>query len=302
MNIVDRLNASMGLLTEKQKSIVRCMLADTGGMCYKTLAEFSREAECTEVTVIRLVQKLGFDNFASLKNAFRAYMKEGFGERREQFAQSASESKFSHDSTDARAMVEYIANTESKSFNEVIADIDYDAIVKAAKEIIAKRSVFIYGRGPSKVAADFLRYRLSLLGIRTFSINPEDVDEVQNALNRVSDEDLSIFITFPMYYTPIINIAQYEAKRNVKMIAITDCATAPICSVCDIKILTAMPIDSALLFYSYASTFFTINLIVTAVRALSGSKHSQDVFDLPRSDTISKSELLNIIKPEFYHF
>ena len=222
MNIIQMLENSMPLLTGKQKQIAGFMLKNPNEMCFITLKDFSHQVGCTEATAIRFCQKIGFESFSDAKNSFR-----------EVLAQSSFESRgvmnrklyaYTYDAIENEDFVKKQIDLERKYFNDLMDNLDLEKADAMVDEILAADAVYIVGRGTSFAVAELMRRRLALFGVRAFVVNPEDTTSLQSAVNGISDKDLFIFLTFPMYYLPILNIARYVKEHGAKVIGYPDSA------------------------------------------------------------------------------
>ena len=59
------------MLTRKQKQIVTYIRDHPGEVCYLPLKELSQKVGCTEVTLLRLFQRLGFGGYSDFRREYR---------------------------------------------------------------------------------------------------------------------------------------------------------------------------------------------------------------------------------------
>lgn len=269
MNIIQTLENSMPLLTGKQKQIAGFMLKNPNEMCFITLKDFSHQVGCTEATAIRFCQKIGFESFSDAKNSFREVLAQNSFETRSVMNKRLY--AMTHEAIENEDFVKKQIDLEKTYFNNLLENLDLEKADAMVDEILAAHAVYIVGRGTSFAIAEFMRRRLALFGVRAFIVNPEDTTALQSAVNGISNTDLFIFLTFPMYYLPILNIARYVKEHGAKVIGYTDSADSLLIKHCDHYLLTGEMEKGH--YYSYASfmMFFSIMLTILQVKTKDSS-------------------------------
>lgn len=220
MDSVQILKDKYGDLTRKQKAIADYLLANPEAVCYITLKELSQRTSATEVTILRMCKKLGFDSYIEMKKSFRDHTQRLIKGLSEPNYFIPSESLTAPEEK-IRLMRQICLNEYNRS-TEFYQSVDLDGVFRAARLILAAKYVMIVGQGISKIVADFFYSRISPLGINSALIDPMDMDDVQASLAKLKQGDLVIAISFPRYCTPVHNIAQYAESRGAAVIAITD--------------------------------------------------------------------------------
>lgn len=276
MKIEQYLKDSMPLFTEKQKRIAEYMLGNLSKMSYITLKELSQIIGCTEVTILNFCKKLGFATFADMKNAFRASIMQD----ENSLVSDMGGIKYPMNTEDKASLETHLKDVLSYETNSIIAlseSIDLGSIKKIAQHLVYARIVYLGGRGTSLDVADFFRRRLSSLGLNAQLIDPEDLSSVQSSLNRMSKDDVFVFVTYPMYYSPLINIAGIAHSYGAYIVAITDKKSAPISEFCNDQIATGS--IGGGYYYSFSHAMICTGLISTAVQYLiqdRGQQHTAD--------------------------
>ncbi len=263
MKIDQILKESMSGYTGKQKRIADFMLSDLNRMSYITLKELSRNVGCTEVTILNFCKKLGFSTFADMKNAFRAnQMQKDYVSLSDagnvQFPMNGGAE------VSLEKHLDDVLNYEKNSIAAIAENLDYSKIKKIAQRIVDARIVYTAGRGTSMDVADFFRRRLSSIGLNAQLINPEDLSSVQSALNKMSKDDVFLFITYPLYYSPIVNIAEIAQSYGSYTAAITDKEGAAVSKYCDDIIATGKVGGGY--YYSFSHAMIYASIIITAVQ------------------------------------
>lgn len=259
-------------LTRKQKAIADYLLANPEAVCYITLKELSQRTSATEVTILRMCKKLGFESYIEMKKSFRDHTQrliKGLSEPNyilPDESLTAPEEKI-------RLMRQICLNEYNRS-TEFYQSVDLDSVFRAARLILKAKYVMIVGQGISKIVADFFYSRISPLGINSALIDPMDMDNVQASLAKLKEDDLVIAISFPRYCTPVHNIVQYAEYRGAAVISITD-------SLEDSPAVTKNSLNflcetSTKVFYNSLSLpFALVNLIASGIVLEMGSEYSR---------------------------
>lgn len=212
-------------LTSRQKEVADYMISHPEDICYVTLKSLSERLSVSELTILRMCKKLGFDNYIELKNAFRIHT--------QNLVKNSSNSNFfvldmpfSKQGDKEELLQQICVNEMAKSTNFYSA-LDGKKILKAARKIIDAKNIFICFHGVSRIMADTLYLHLSHLGIGCSYIHPEDMDNVQANLVRMKPGDLLIGISFPKYFTLIGSITDYAEQKGVDIVTITDSLNSP---------------------------------------------------------------------------
>ena len=261
MNIVETLKNSMPLMTAKQQHIAGFMVNNPSEMCYISLKDFSSQVGCTEATAIRFCQKLGYASFTDAKNAFRSIQA---AKAEERFSVSGAYGAAGASVAVNEDFIKKQLEIEKEYTDALFSEIVLPQLEAIADEIQSAHTVYIVGRGTSYSVADFMMRRLSLFGIKAYAINPEEMTSLQSSINRLSPKDLFIFMVFPVYYLPIINVARYVKEHGANVIGFTDSSDSLLTKHCDQCLLMGDMHKGH--YYSYASIMIYFNIILSMVQ------------------------------------
>ncbi len=220
------INKNYHNLTKKQKEILNMLLSNPEGVCYVSLSELSRNTRVSEVTILRMCKRLGFQNFVELKQAFRVHT--------ERLVKNFLETSYfsldlpSAERADREGVMQQIldgARTQSAAFYDTLQK---EKILKTSRLILQAKTVLICGQGVSAVVADYFYRRLSPLIPNAIAVRPEDMDNVQANLIKLRPGDHVIAISFPRYYAAMRSIVQFAEYRGANITAITDDRNSPV--------------------------------------------------------------------------
>ncbi len=213
-------------LTRKQRVIADFLLANPEDICYISLKDLSSRTTASEITILRMCKKLGFEGYMDIKNAFRQHT--------QQLVKKLCEPDYfvpdmpSAEQSDKIDLLRQICQSDYTNFSDFYNIINIDDIFKTARQILKAKTVLICGHGISKIITDFFHHRLNALGINAIPLSPEDMSNVQAHLTRLQPGDHLIAISFPRYYSPIHNIAKYAEYKGATVTAITDSLMSPV--------------------------------------------------------------------------
>ena len=275
------------MLTRKQKQIIQYILDHPAEICYISLKELSRRAQCTEVTLLRLCQRLGFSGFGTFKQEFRRCYEEYF---------RAAPSPVPADTRDSRRTQQLlicICQRETQHIGAYLATVDLEAVVRAARMIAGSEYTLLLGRGLSKSIIEFLSYRLSLLGIRTIVVNPDEINSLQGRAETVDCHTTVVAVTFPSYMEALPAFLRQASEKGAQIISITDEPSSPIAPCADTVIYC--PMARGLIYLSYASVMEAVNLLAHSIaieRGVGHQKHKEAELDKLRS-SVPETEAAN---------
>lgn len=271
MELINAIEKNYMDLTKKQRDIADYMLANPESICYISLMELSKRTASSEVTILRLCKKLGFDNFLDLKKAFREHTKQVIKNLKgtdlivPDVSLSKPGNKF--------RLLRKIGDQEYESSRAFYKGLNYEMVLKASESILNANEVLIFGNELSAMLGDFLYRRLVMLGIRVSMIHPEDMDHVRASLSHVGARDLLVAITFPQYYRPMRNIVRYAEDKGAAIVAITDCLESPAVTENSLNFLCR---SSTKLFYNSPTLpMAIINLIASGIIIQMGPKYER---------------------------
>ena len=269
MDLYQNIEKFYSALTSRQKEVADYLISHPEDICYISLKSLSERLSVSELTILRMCKKLGFENYIELKNAFRIHT--------QNLVKNSSNSNFFildmpvSKPGDKEELLHQICVYEQAKSTNFYSSLDCKAILQAAGKIISAKDIFICFHGISKLLADGLAMHLSRLGIGCSYIHPEDTDSVQANLVRMKPGDLLVSISFPKYFPVIRSVAEYAEGHGVEVIAITDSPNSPAVSKNSLNFICN---TSTKLFYNSLSLpVALINLLASGVVIEMGAKY-----------------------------
>lgn len=248
-------------LTRRQKELLDLLLANPEGVCYATLKELSERCGVSEVTILRMCKRLGFDSFVELKQVFR--------EHTERLVKNNTEATFfslnlpaAERGDKAEALRQIMENGRQQS-NRFFDAVPEEKLLKTARDLIAARTVLICGQGISGLVAEYLYRRISPLLSHAILVKPEDIDSVQASLCKLQPKDQVVAISFPRYFDSVQKLVLYAEHIGAGVTTITNAMDSPVVTPGSTNYLCN---TATKVFYnSYSLPMELVNLIASAI-------------------------------------
>jgi DNA-binding MurR/RpiR family transcriptional regulator len=275
MDSFNNIDKNYQKLTNKQREIADYMLAHPEDVCYISLKDLSKRTFTSELTILRTCKRLGFDSYIDIKNAFRVHTQKLMKNLPETnyFVQDIPLSK----QGEKVDLLLQICQTESEKSNEFYNKINFEDMLKAAKQIVNANTVLICCHALSRVIADYLYNHLSHLGISCVFIYPENIDNVQTRLAKIQPGDHLIVISFPKYFTMVHNIAEYAECKGATVSAITDSLDSP--AITDSSLNFICNTTTKLFYNSLALPIALVNLLASCIVMEMGPQYDKLISD-----------------------
>lgn len=220
IDIIYHLQNAPVKLTSKQKKIRQFLLEHVVEVGYMSLKELSVKAEVSEVSILNFCALYGFDNYITMREAFRDYTKQcmdGMCQNRILDTNAV---------TYQNGLYQYSLEIIEKH-NRMLGNIELDRFDQCTKILRESRDVFILGSNMSKLVADYMERRLSYLRIRCRSVNMGNMDLIQTVLADLGPQDTVIIFSFPPYHRFTADVVHYVKNCGSTLIAIVGDETSP---------------------------------------------------------------------------
>lgn len=260
-----------GNLTRKQKEVLDILLANQENVGYASLKELSAETKASEVTILRMCRKLGFENYIEFRQAFRDHTEHLL----ENVLKAGNfpmilPTSIPGDRISAISEICQDAHTRSEEFYNLIRPED---IQLAASRILQAKTVLICVQGSADVLAEFLFRRLNPLVKMVAVVQMEDLASVQANLLKLREGDNVIVIDFPRYYMSVRNIVQFAEHVGATVTAVTDEENSPVVSKNSLNFFCST--KTKVFYNSYSLPMEIMNLIASGVVLEMGSAYNE---------------------------
>ena len=199
-------------LSRSEKKVARLLFESPETFINSSVGEAAKAAEVGEATVVRFGRTFGCEGFRDLKIQLAQHL----AARQARLDASSKASPGS-----AGNFVDRTCESATVAMREVAAQLDLDAIDRAAQLIASARRVTVYGLGGSSgVLASELHNRLFRLDIATASYTDSYMQRMSAAALR--EKDVAIFVSSTGRPRPLLESAQLANHYGAGTVALTD--------------------------------------------------------------------------------
>lgn len=271
--------------TRSERKVVRTLLADYPASGLGTVAALAERAGVSDPTVMRLVQKLGFGQFAQFQQAVLAEVSERMSSpltllasRRKALAQDDLYGAFLASAAHGLA-----------GARDLMAEPEWDRAV----ELVADRRQRIHCLGGrfSRFLAGYLWEHLRLLRRDCAWLDGSGAVLVDSLID-MTPRDVIIVFDYRRYQPDVIGFAEQAVASGAQLLLFTDGSGSPIARLADAVI--AAPVETISPFDSLVPALAQVEAFVAAVTARLGDKARTR---LGRLETL-RAEMINQVSIE----
>ena len=200
-----RLRGIYHSLKKAERKAADYLLAAPDAIHQAGVVEFSTAAGCSQATVVRLAQRLGYDGFPALRNAFAA------PEPEVPYRDIAAADK-------PQVVLRKVFANSIQALQDTLAAIDPAQYDKSVDALAAAKSLAFFGLGNAAVVAREAYHKFLRIGV---------------PCHTAEDPDLQLI-------KPIIVAARAAQARNIRVLAITNFPRSSLAKLADLVLLTAV--------------------------------------------------------------
>ncbi|MCU1526242.1 MAG: putative RpiR-family transcriptional regulator [Frondihabitans sp.] len=237
-------------LTPTQRSIVRTLLANIEQAQYLSTTDVAELAHVSQPSVTRLAIALGFKGYPQL----RAVLREP--------AEAAPAD--GAPTNDWQRSIDF----EIAALGQIRDAVrDETQIRRIATELMGSRPLIVAGHRAATSLAQYFTYFASRIhdDVRTLPMKASgagaDIDVLHQA--RAAGATAALVMVFPRYAEESMTLIRSAHKLGLRVVGVTDTVVSPIAS--EVDELLIAPVDSSLLFDSYASPMIVLNVLLAAM-------------------------------------
>lgn len=254
MDVIHRIQGAYSSLTRTQKRIADYLLQNSDKACFLSLKELSDRVQVSEVTIINFARAIGYENYTQLKTKLQHYISEKL---------SPSQKIATAISSLQQDGLSEIIEQEQQTLNQMLTLLETDDIKSAVALLKESRRVHTVSGNISKMVSDFIKLRLTNLGLDVVHFELGTFYDIASQLLRVNNNDVFIIVSFPQYSRRIITLVEYLRQRGNKMICITDKLTSPVAK--HATVTFACPTYSPVFYNSITAPIALANILVSAL-------------------------------------
>ena len=222
-----RLQSIYGNLKAAEKRAADSILEHPEFITDSSIVDAAKMAGCSETTLFRLAQKLGYSGYPELKSSLM------------QSEEDHSSSLYSEIQTDDTILtvLEKVFNTAKQALTDTLALADQEQYEQALEHIIHARRLYFIGTGDAYTVAHSAYLKFSRIGYNAGC--SADIDVQLMEASRLTEQDTLVIISHSGRTQSLYDVAKYAKLNNAHIIAITNYPISPIAKVATNVLLTA---------------------------------------------------------------
>ena len=221
-----RLRGIYHSLKKAERKAADYLLAAPDAIHHAGVVEFSTAAGCSQATVVRLAQRLGYDGFPALRNAFAA------PETEVPYRDIAAADK-------PQVVLRKVFANSVQALQDTLAAIDPAQYDKSVDALVAAKSLAFFGLGNAAVVAREAYHKFLRIGFPCHTAEDPDLQLIilRNHLDR---GDVMVAVSYSGESKPIIVAARAAQARHIRVLAITNFPRSSLAKLADLVLLTAV--------------------------------------------------------------
>jgi len=221
-----RLRGIYHSLKKAERKAADYLLAAPDAIHQAGVVEFSTQAGCSQATVVRLAQRLGYDGYPALRDAF------GEPETEVPYRDIAT--------TDTPQVVlrKVFANSV-QALQDTLAAIDPVQYTKAVEALVTAKSLAFFGLGNAAVVAREAYHKFLRIGVPCHTAEDPDLQLIILS-NHLDREDVMVAISYSGESKSILVAARAAKARGIRVLAITNFPRSSLAKLADLVLLTAV--------------------------------------------------------------
>lgn len=267
-SIAHLLRERLGHLPPAERRVARALLAGYPAAGLETVAKLAKRADTSAPTVIRLVNRLGFEGFGDFQDALRAELGD-----REAFPLTLVATARAAGSHGTAELLQAAAAVVPEAVRRTLAELPVDEVERAVALLgDPGRRITILGGRFTRVIGHLLALHLMQLrgDVRTL---PEPPVERAAALLDIGRKDVLVVLDHRRYEAWTDQVARRLKESGAAVILLTDRWLSPVAGVADV-VLPAR-VDSVSPYDSLVATLAVVEALVAGLVVAGGAGTEQ---------------------------
>jgi DNA-binding MurR/RpiR family transcriptional regulator len=209
MSLKETIASSAGTLTSSERRLVQEILTKPRAVALGTAADLARTAGVHEATASRLARKLGFERYATFRDAIR----DEFIVRTDPAVRVLNTLV----QTGSTGVLEGLIGREISALTSLASYVT-SANLRQPAQILAKaRKIFVFARGNAEALAVMMERRLRRFGLDVLRLQGDGRDLAEQVLDLRYDDVLLAFAfrRQPRHFAPLIERARIVGAPSV---------------------------------------------------------------------------------------
>lgn len=273
VTVAERVRAGLGRCSPAERRVGRALLADYPAAGLDTVARLATRAETSGPTVLRFLDRLGFDGFGDLQTALRAELGERTASPLALLSGDAVEAEGQRPGGGSEIHLEVVERARRllpQATSRTLEALPPDE-VDAALRLLSDRRLRVLADGGrfTRLLAEYLV--LHLMQVRgSAAVLPALPVQRADALLDVGRRDVIVLFDFRRYETSTRELADRCVQAGAKVVLVTDRWLSPISSVA--HVVLPVRVDALSVYDSLVPALAVVELLVAGVLEASGEE------------------------------
>ncbi len=278
-SIEELIQARFESLTRAERQLANTLLENYPASGLASITSVAESARVSTPTVVRMVQKLGFDGFADFQQALRSELSARISDPIQKHQKWSQEAPESH-------LLNRFSEAIAANLRQTVAQIDpatFDAVVELLAD--PERTVFVAGGRITRSLGDYLFNHLQV--IRSGVVQIGGAPGVwPHFLLDAKPGDVLILFDIRRYENTLLRLADIAHDMGVEVVLVTDQWGSPISKIARHKFSCRIEVPSA--WDSNVAIMLVVETLISAVQEIGWSaseermKALEDMFDQTR--------------------
>lgn len=257
-------------LTPKLKSAAKLILDNPNLVATTSMRALAKRCGVTPPTMIRLANRLGFENYESFRQVFQDSVNDPDFENRASWLQRAS-------ATDGiTSIVHNISEAGLGNVRNLYQDLNLDTFCRAADIIIDAPGVYVVAAGGLHWIASYLHY-VAVMAVPNMRLPRTSGNGLVEGLVSVNPGDVILTMAYNPYSRHSIEASEFAMTRGARLVYLTDSRAAPLAS--EAEVLLLQKTESPQFFPSMVAVISAIEMLIAIIVARSGETALRNISD-----------------------
>ncbi len=221
-----RLRGIYHSLKKAERKAADYLLASPDAIHQAGVVEFSVQAGCSQATVVRLAQRLGYDGYPALRDAFAA------PETEVPYRDIAT-------SDQPQVVLRKVFANSVQALQDTLAAIDLAQYDKSVDALVTAKSLAFFGLGNAAVVAREAYHKFLRIGVPCHTAEDSDLQLIILS-NHLDRGDVMVAVSYSGESKPILLAARAAQARGIRVLAITNFPRSTLAKLSDLVLLTAV--------------------------------------------------------------
>lgn len=254
-DLLIKIEREMAKFSKGQKLIARFITEHYEKAAFMTASRLGETVGVSESTVVRFATEVGFEGYPQLQKNLQEIIRNRLT--------TVQRMEIIDGQIGNADVLTKVMTLDAEKIRHTLEEVDRESFSKAVDEIIGAQERYILGIRSSNMLASFLAFYFNHIFPHVNNVSNNSTSEVFEQLLRIQEGDVLIAISFPRYSQRTLKAAKFAKSCGARVIAITDCVSAPLAEVADVMLLARS--DMASFVDSLVAPLSLINSLIVAV-------------------------------------